>query len=170
MAHQLPQQEGEGRTLNPEARDFVEKFGLQVEREGLGRSAGRIGAYLLLQERPRSLEEIARDLQISRASVSTNARFLERTGAVERVGFPGDRRDYYRTVEDFPGAMIVVWRRRFMEALDLLERTLDELPEDEEPGRTRVARLREFYRSMTEQLEGLHQKWTDESGDRTAPS
>lgn len=162
---------GEGpKALNPPARDFVERLGLQVEREGLSRSAGRIGGYLMLQGEARSLDEIAEALQLSRASVSTNARFLERTGVVERVGFPGDRRDYYRAVPDFPTAMMGVWRQRMSEMVHLLERTLEELPEDEEPGRARVGGMLEFYRALDGQLEELHRQWVDAPQEQTDPS
>ena len=144
---------------------------MQVEREGLSRSAGRIAAYLMLQEEPRSLEEIADALHLSRGSVSTNARFLERVGVAERVGMPGDRRDYYRTVPDFPDAMMGVWKQRFAEMMDLLDRTLEDLPSDEEPGRERVTRLLDFYRELDRQMEALRQRWTGASEERgKAPS
>jgi len=39
---------------------------------------------------------MAHDLLISKTSASTNARMLERRGALERVSRPGDRRDFYR--------------------------------------------------------------------------
>lgn len=156
--------------LNPPGRDFVERLGLHMEREGLSRSAGRIGGYLMLQDEPRSLEEIAEALHLSRGSVSTNARFLERAGVAERVGFPGDRRDYYRTVPDFPGAMMKVWRQRLEEMTDLLERTLDELPEKEEPGRARVGRMLEFYRALDTQLEQLDHWWAHEPQEEPDPS
>jgi DNA-binding transcriptional regulator GbsR (MarR family) len=42
-----------------------------------------------------SLDEMAEQLQVSKASVSANARLLETIGMIERVTKPGDRRDYY---------------------------------------------------------------------------
>ena len=75
---------------------FVERFARLLEREGGPRIAGRIAALLLLTPEALSLEEIARRLKASRASVSTNARLLEQWGLLERIGRPGDRRDFYR--------------------------------------------------------------------------
>lgn len=147
---------------------FIERMGLQVEAEGLTRSAGRIAGYLLLQEEPRSLEEIAESLQISRASVSTNARLLERAGAVERVGRPGDRRDFYRIVPGFPTSMMGVWRQRAGEMKALMERSLEEIPEGTEPGRTRIGRMLAFYRFLLEHLEELERRWDEAESSEPA--
>ena len=75
---------------------LIERSGLLAERDGRTRIAGRIFGLLLLSPDELSLEEIAERLSVSRASVSTDARRLLDAGIVERVGRPGDRRDYYR--------------------------------------------------------------------------
>src|SRR5262249_27700966 len=51
-------------------------------------------------ERPLSLDEIAKRLRVSRASVSTNIRLATASELVELVTYPGDRRDYYRMIDD----------------------------------------------------------------------
>ena len=75
---------------------FVERMGLALEADGLPRIAGRIFGLLLVSEEPRSLDELAAELRVSKASVSTNARLLEHRGVLEQVSRPADRRDYYR--------------------------------------------------------------------------
>ncbi len=75
---------------------FIERSGLIAEREGLPRIAGRIFGLLLLTPTELSLDEIATRLSVSRASVSTDARRLIEAGIIERVGRPGDRKDYYQ--------------------------------------------------------------------------
>jgi len=62
--------------------------------------AGRVTAYLLISEGPRSLDEIAGALGVSRASVSTDARRLEEKGLLVRLSLPGDRRTYYSFAPD----------------------------------------------------------------------
>lgn len=74
---------------------IIERMGLIAEADGLPRIAGRIFGFLLLTPAPCSLEAIAEALGVSRASVSTDTRRLAEVGLLERVGFPGDRRDYY---------------------------------------------------------------------------
>jgi DNA-binding transcriptional regulator GbsR (MarR family) len=82
--------------------EFAEKTGLFFEDDGYPRIAGRIFGLLLMSEAARSLHDIATRLRVSKASVSTDARLLERWDIVERVSRPGDRKVYYRIVPDLP--------------------------------------------------------------------
>ncbi|HEX5387858.1 MAG TPA: MarR family transcriptional regulator [Gemmatimonadales bacterium] len=75
---------------------------LFFEDEGFSRTAGRLFGCLLLSPAPRSLDQLARALQASKASVSTESRLLERRGIVERVRRPADRRIYYQVPADLP--------------------------------------------------------------------
>src|SRR5689334_15224571 len=83
------------------AEAFVERMGLNTEADGLSRIAGRLFGALLLAEEPRSLDDLAESLGVSKASASVEARRLLERGVVERVGRPGDRRDYYQLAPDF---------------------------------------------------------------------
>jgi len=80
--------------------EFVERFALAKEGDGLPRIAGRIFGLLLTGERDLSLDEIANQLGASKGSASVNTRLLEQNGFIERVSKPGDRRDYYRISPD----------------------------------------------------------------------
>jgi DNA-binding transcriptional regulator GbsR (MarR family) len=79
-----------------DGREFIEIMGRYFDEGGNPRIAGRLFAFLLLSEEPRSLDELADELQVSKASMSSNARMLEVWGFAERITRPGDRRDYYR--------------------------------------------------------------------------
>lgn len=79
---------------------FIERFGLQFEANGFPRIAGRIFGLLLVADEPLSLDDIAEKLEVSKASVSTDARRLAQHGIVELVSRTGDRRDYYRIGHD----------------------------------------------------------------------
>jgi DNA-binding transcriptional regulator GbsR (MarR family) len=81
-------------------KDFVERFAVAQEGDGLPRIAGRIFGLLLTGERELSLDELTRQLGASKASASVNTRLLEQRGFIERVSRPGDRRDYYRIMPD----------------------------------------------------------------------
>ena len=78
---------------------FVERAGVLWENDGLPRIAGRIYGLMLVSEDALSLDEIAESLGVSKASVSTDTRLLERMGFIERVSKPGDRKDYYQHTE-----------------------------------------------------------------------
>lgn len=79
---------------------FVELLGATLESDGYPPVAGRLLGLLLVREDTASLDEIAEQLAVTKASVSINARLLERRGVVERVTRPGDRRDHYRVAPD----------------------------------------------------------------------
>src|SRR4051812_19620069 len=99
---------------------FIDRMGLLFEAEGQPRIAGRMFGCLLVSDDPRSLDQLAEALQVSKASVSTNARMLAEKGVIERVCRPSDRHDYYRVAPDlFSQTMAERLRRwqRFTEAV-----------------------------------------------------
>lgn len=99
---------------------FVEQIAVLLEADGLPRVAGRIFGLLLVSAEPRSLDEIATHVGVSKASISINVRLLEEKGSVERVSLQADRRDYYRIADD------------------ILERSLEQ----------RIARWRRFHEAI----------------------
>jgi DNA-binding transcriptional regulator GbsR (MarR family) len=106
--------------MNHTASPFVEKLGLHVEREGRSRVGGQLLGILLLADAPLSLDELAARLAVSKASVSINARELERHGVAIRVSFPGDRRDHYVIAPDLPANTMrerIASLRRFRDAI-----------------------------------------------------
>ena len=94
---------------------FIGRMGHAAETNGLSPIAGRLFALLLLSDAPRSLDDIAAGLEVSKASVSTEARRLVERGVVERTRRAGDRRDYYELAPDFFAQIvesrIEQWRR-----------------------------------------------------------
>ena len=80
---------------------LIDEMGRGAEADGFTRIAGRLFAELLLSDQPKSLDELADSLGVSKASVSTDARRLLDRGVVERHAKPNDRRDYYRLAPDF---------------------------------------------------------------------
>ncbi|MHB1297094.1 MAG: GbsR/MarR family transcriptional regulator [Gemmatimonadaceae bacterium] len=106
--------------MNRSTSPFVEKLGLVVEREGRSRVSGQLLGILLLADAPLSLDELAARLAVSKASVSINARELERHGVAMRVSFPGDRRDHYVIAADLPANTMrerIASLRRFRDAI-----------------------------------------------------
>lgn len=78
---------------------LVEVGGRATQDLGLGRIVGQILACVYLSEGDCSLDDLAGELELSKAAVSIAARQLEGLGLLERVWKKGDRRNYYRTVE-----------------------------------------------------------------------
>src|SRR5512141_2081946 len=86
--------------MHPATERFIEQMGLLWAEEGYTRIAGRMYAFALLSPHPCSLDEIAATLKVSKPSVSNDARMLHRLGLIERIGVPGDRKDYYQLTRD----------------------------------------------------------------------
>src|SRR5579859_498382 len=86
-------------------RKFIEAGGNTTQSFGFGRILGQLFALLYLSAKPLCLDDIARELGVSKASVSTTVRQLAQWAAVRRVWVKGDRKDYYEAETDF-GAML----------------------------------------------------------------
>lgn len=113
------------------ADEFIEMMGRHFEEEGTARIAGRLFGALILSEEPASLDALAERLQVSKGSVSSNARLLEDWGVAERVTRPGDRRDFYRIAPDMSARLLArqIERVKLLnERLAAARRALEPLP------------------------------------------
>lgn len=150
---------GDDLTADPGAQRFVEALGLFFEDAGIPRIGGRLLGLLLLAEGPLSLDEVARTLGVSRASVSTNSRLLIVAGMVERVSLPGDRRDYYQFAPHGWEAAVQVDIKAARRLRSLTAEALASI----RPERTAVAgRLREaldFYALLEAELTAMLERW-----------
>lgn len=151
-------------------KDFVERMGLLLEHEGLPRIAGRIFGYLLIHAGAFSLDELSERLQVSKGSVSTNARQLEMIGLVERVSEPGDRRDYYRMGPDAWERMLESAQRRWEQLRSQLNSTAAMLPQELEGGRRRLIQAEQFHRLMIDGVDGMLERWRAEEREREPTS
>ena len=87
--------------IHPAKWEMVEAGGRTAQSFGLNRLFGQIYILLYLSGDPLSLDAIAEQLGVSKASVSIACRQLESWGAVHRTWVKGDRRDYYLAETDF---------------------------------------------------------------------
>lgn len=138
---------------------FIEDVGVAAAGDGLPRIAGRLFGYLLLSPEPRSLDDIAEALQVSKGSVSADARLLLSHGWLRRVSFGGDRRDYYEMAPDF-FARIVAYRLSRWEALHaLVEEAIPRFHAAPARVRERLVYLDEAQRFFDEGLRRLLEEW-----------
>ena len=84
---------------------LVEAGGRASQDIGTGRISGQILVYLYLQEDECSLDDIAADLGLSKASISIAVRKLEQLGLVRNIWKSGDKRKYYRSAENIAKAL-----------------------------------------------------------------
>lgn len=84
---------------------LIEAGGRTAQELGLGRIVGQMIVYLYLTDGECSLDRIGDDLGLSKASVSIAARQLESMGLLRRSWKKGDRKNYFRTAENFETAL-----------------------------------------------------------------
>ena len=117
-------------------QDFISTVGNLCRRLGFPRSVGQIYGLLFFSARPLSLDEIAAQLEISKASTSMGARQLVAWGAIRQIWIPGDRRDYFQLASD-PATMLLELYREFLKP-----------------------RLGVAGKRLTEMMDGLHEDLT----------
>ena len=88
-------------SLNTVRDDFLLAMGRISDFWGFNKAMGLIYGILYLNSGPRSLDEIATSLNMSKGNVSLNVRSLERWGLIKRVSHKNDRKDYYEAESDF---------------------------------------------------------------------
>jgi DNA-binding transcriptional regulator GbsR (MarR family) len=141
---------------------FTDRMGLLFEAEGRPRIAGRIFGRLLVSDEPRSLDQLAEELGVSKASASTNARILAAMGVLERVCRPGDRHDYYRAAPDLFSRTMAErlgrWQR-FTEAVGEARRTV---PIRSARVRARLRGYETAYAYMAEAIGAALREWEEQ--------
>jgi DNA-binding IclR family transcriptional regulator len=86
---------------NPDLESFIQRYAKLSASWGMPLTAARVLAYLLLSSRPVSLDEIAEDMQMSKASAWGAAKHLEAVHQIERSGEPGTKRALFAPVQDY---------------------------------------------------------------------
>ncbi len=141
-------------------RLLVEEYGLLFEEMGGTRMEGRVMAWLLLAEPPeQSLTEIAQGLGVSKAAVSTSARSLLQSRAVERVSEPGQRGDYYRAI---PGKFDSIMHLDHVTSLGrLVDRSLELVSggDQTQSNYTLLREMRAFLDFLEAEIPGLVSRW-----------
>lgn len=144
--------------LSP-AENFIEQMGLIAQADGGTRIAGRIMGLLIVDGRPFSLAAMAERLQISKASASTNARWLANAGVIRQTSRAGDRQDYYEIGEDPYPRMMATITARMRKVAALVSEAEARFTDDTDGARTRVHQLAQFYAQSADFMA----EWTRQS-------
>ncbi len=147
--------------LSPGKLQFIEDMGLFFGQYGLARIGGRVLGLLILADRPLTLDEMANTLGVARSSISTNVRVSVSSALVERVSFPGDRRDYYRVTADTWGRGIRASLEATVVMRRVAERGLAALAPDDEPARARLGELLDYCDFTTAEFEATLARWRE---------
>lgn len=129
--------------------EFIEKNGLVAQGEGLPRIAGRIMGLLIFDGRPFSFSELAEELQVSRGSVSSNARLLEELGVIERTTRPGERQDYFKLADQPYVSIMRSAQVRANRSAIAIQKTIDRMPDGNPDILERLEAYRQFYDAVS---------------------
>lgn len=143
-----------------EKQHFVEEIALNFEEIGIARMAGRILGWLLISSSPhQSADQLAEALQASRGSISTMTRMLIQADLVERIGIPGERRDYFRVK---PG----IWSQLLQDKMEqvtylhqLAERGLELMEGGAPELKQRIQDMHDLYSYVEQELPLLLERW-----------
>lgn len=152
----------------PIAADFVERMGVHFERMGIPRIGGRMLGLLMVCEQPLALDDLARRLCVSRASVSNNLRLFGQLGLVERVPVPGERRRCFGVSANAYALRLEGVARDGASLRRAVEVGLASV----EPGSRAHARLREaeaFAAFLEEEARGMSERWQARLARLAAP-
>lgn len=136
---------------------FVESWGSMGGLWGINRSMARIHALLLATREPLSLEDIARELEMSRGNASMSLKELRNWGVIRRVHLTGERRDYYIAEDDIWSMLFRIAserkKREFDPALAALRKALEATPPGNDLVRQRLGELEEILRAVERVLD-----------------
>lgn len=148
-------------TSEKAAAEFIERMGLAAEAEGMPRIAARLFAFMLIDGGPRTADEIADQLQVSRGSVSTNTRLLERRGVVERFTRPGERQHYFRLTEDPLGRKFEQLPQHVRRWQAIVIDARKALPDEMSEAKDRLAEVEDFCEFALETAESNLRAWRE---------
>ncbi len=106
---------------------FTDALGDLGAELGLNRVVAKIYALLYLRQETLSLEALAEELQVSKATISINIRELERWEAVRRVWVDGSRKGFYVANPDVVGVILSALGEGFRRRLSRLEGELGQI-------------------------------------------
>jgi DNA-binding transcriptional regulator GbsR (MarR family) len=103
-------------------RELIEYIGRNTEKDGIQPVAARIMALLMVMDKEEyTFDEIVREMQISKGSVSIALRNLEIRGVIEYLTYPGDRKKYYRIISKDVNAILAEAEKRIKQHVDMID-------------------------------------------------
>lgn len=108
-------------------QEFVNIAGDLAETFSFNRSIGQIYGFLYLAPAPVSLDDIAKELRMSKGNASINLRTLADWGAVRSVSMSGSRRDFYEANRNVKELALRRLQEGLSRRLDFAEENLEKV-------------------------------------------
>ncbi len=140
----------------------IEEFGIVLERAGFPRMAGKIFGYLLTANQVDvSTDELKTRLNASRGSISTMTRILIQFGLIDRIGKPGERKDYFRIRSDVWSQVLKARMTQIVELHRVVERTLQTVSPKETLPYNRLREMHDLYEFFQGEFQKLLDRWEE---------
>jgi len=143
--------------LNAAYDNFMHGMSRIADFWGFPKAMGAIYGAVYLSPEPISLDELVERVGVSKGSVSTNVRTLERLGMVHKHLKLGDRKDYYLAETDFWKVAKGVLKEREKSEFDRALRSVGESLEMVKPTKIEPANaeLAGFYRERMQAMQSF---------------
>ncbi|KAA3615087.1 MAG: MarR family transcriptional regulator [Calditrichaeota bacterium] len=147
-------------------QEFIQDYGEGYHHFGLPKLMGRIVGLLLYEGKPLTLDYITKELNVSKGPVSQITRRLREHALIQRKWIPGDRKDYYETVEDIFGKAFLNRISLMHGNLELAEKyclKLAAVKEDEDLKlfKKNIEDMKSFYTLMIKHYNNFLEEWTE---------
>lgn len=146
--------------ITTEELQFIEDVGMFIENSGGQRTIGRILGYLLLAEEPKSLDEIAADLLVSKATASLTVRQGLLMGLYEKTSIPGDRKIYFRiNVSSWMDTYSKLIHDRVAEWERILDKAVGFIVPEQQVALANLTSMRNYYDFFEWHLSNLDERY-----------
>lgn len=138
--------------LSEDQLRFIDDLAALLTAWSMPANAARLYGYLQLMNEPASLDDIARDLEISKSNACTAARMLEQYDNARKLGERGTKRVFYVAGDD-PGAPLRKQADTLGRMAELISSRKDAVAKD--GAQQRMASLAEFHLALREAMEAV---------------
>ncbi|MDM5279330.1 GbsR/MarR family transcriptional regulator [Paenibacillus silvae] len=109
----------------------IEAIGRNMDLYGVTLSTGHLYGLLFFADKPMTLDDMGREMEMSKTSMSTGVRTLLDLKMVNKVWSKGSRKDLYEVEYDwhqtFTDYFVIKWRKAVESNLQILRKSVDEI-------------------------------------------
>ncbi|GAA2774884.1 GbsR/MarR family transcriptional regulator [Saccharopolyspora taberi] len=146
---------------------FVENAAMTFAEWGFSRMAARVLLTMTTSdEEALTAADLAERLAVSPPAISGAVRYLMQLGIVERRPVPGSRRDSYRLRDDAWYVSAGTIGGVYQTLADLTDDGVRALGSEPSPALDRVRDMRDFFRFVHDEMDGLLERWRQSKKDR----
>jgi DNA-binding transcriptional regulator GbsR (MarR family) len=109
----------------------IEAIGRNMDLYGVTLSTGHLYGLLFFADKPMTLDDMGREMEMSKTSMSTGVRTLLDLKMVNKVWSKGSRKDLYEVEYDwhqtFTDYFVIKWRKAVESNLQVLRKSIEEM-------------------------------------------